>query len=80
MSSTRADVEQLLERHVSFVRIEEYIDGRRDISEDDRDGLSLYAWSRSRTPGSGRGAVRAISARLDEANNGPRMGDIPTLP
>jgi len=51
MSSTRTDVEELLEQRVSFVRIEEYIDGRRDISEDDRDGLWLYAWSRSRTPG-----------------------------
>ena len=52
MLSTRADVEQLLEQRVPFVRIEEYIEGRCDISEDDRDGLWLYAWSRSRTPGS----------------------------
>jgi len=46
MSSTWADVEQLLEQRVPFVRIEEYVEGRRDISEDDRDGLWLYAWSR----------------------------------
>lgn len=57
MSSTRADVEQLLDQHVPFVRIEEYIEGRRDISADHRDGLWLYAWSRSRTPGSHPAAV-----------------------
>ena len=64
MSSTRGNVEQLLEQHVPFVRIEEYIERRRDISEDERDGLWLYAWSRCRTPGRPRPpSVTALTSR-----------------
>ena len=45
MSSAQAQVEQLLEEHVPLPHIEAYIEGRRDISTDERDALWLYAWA-----------------------------------
>jgi hypothetical protein len=48
MSSAQAHVEQLLGNGVALPQIEAYIEGRRDISEDDRSALWLYAWARSR--------------------------------
>ena len=48
MRSAQAQVEQLLEEHVPLPYIQAYIDGRRDISEGDRDALWLYAWAKSR--------------------------------
>jgi hypothetical protein len=48
MWTARADVGQLLDRCAALAYIEQYIEGRRDISEDDRDALWLYVWSRSR--------------------------------
>jgi hypothetical protein len=49
MSSARAHVEQLLADGIALAHIEVYIDGRRDISEDDRNALWLYAWAKRRT-------------------------------
>jgi hypothetical protein len=44
MWAKEAGVQQLLDEGGSFERIEAYIEGCRDISQDDRDALWLYAW------------------------------------
>jgi len=50
MWSAQAQVEQLLEKRVPFVRIEAFIESCRDISEDDRNALWLYCWVRKQEP------------------------------
>jgi len=68
MWAARADVEQLFEKRVPFARVEDYIDRRRDISEDDRSALWLYAWARlqhmQRRPVGCRSISRLWSAEL----------------
>jgi len=46
MLAAPVDLEQMLEERAPFAHIEDYIDRRRDISEDDRSALWLYAWAR----------------------------------
>jgi hypothetical protein len=60
MLNAQADVQQLLDERASLARIEAYIEGCPDISEDDRDALWLYAWVKVQDP-----ASRPLAGRVN---------------
>jgi hypothetical protein len=60
MWTARADIEQLLDRCAALAYIEQYIEGRRDISEDDHDACGCTS---GRAPGLARRSGPTVARR-----------------
>lgn len=62
--NAQRDVEAMLERGVPFEHIEGYIEGRRDLSGDQRSALWLLAWCET-SEDRRRGVVASILTDLE---------------